>query len=801
MLVPVKWMKDYVDIDGIDIRELADKLNSSGSHVEAIEKVDKGVEKVVVGKILEIEKHPDADKLVVTKIDVGEDEAVQIVTGASNVSEGDYVPVALVGAKLPDGLKIKKGKLRGIASYGMLCSADELGIDDSVVPKEQKDGIFILDQAYELGLDIREVMNLSEEVIEFEITPNRPDCFSIVGMARETGASIGRNITMPSAELKSEEGSIEDYFGGVEVEDSENCKRYYAKVIKDVKIGPSPMWMQTRLMEAGIRPTNNIVDITNYVMVELGQPLHAFDLNSLRGNKIVVKRAEDGTVFKTLDGVERKLDSSMLLINDGEGPVAIAGIMGGLDSEVTPETTSILVESASFDSKNIRLTSKKIGLRTEASSKFEKGLDPNISKLACERVCHLVEEIGAGTVVAGAYDQGGELPSEREIRVSVEKINGLLGKELSEERIVEILNYLEIESSVESGDVLSKIPTFRGDIAIDVDIVEEIARVYGFENIESKPLEGVLSRGKKTCKRSFEGDVKDLLVGMGLYEIMTYSFISPKVYDKLRISEHSIMRNYVTLRNPLGEDYSVMRTTLMGNALDVLSRNYKRGVESMMTCEIGNTFVPNEIPVVTLPKEKKILSIGMYGDDADFFTLKGIVENILEYMGINHAEIVREENNPSFHPGRTACIVCEEYLLGTMGEVHPEVLENYEMKERAYIAELDFDRLFYLSDRSKKYKPLPKYPSISRDIALLADEDLAVGDIERVINENGGALVEEVKLFDVYTGDQIESGKKSIAYSIVYRSEEKTLTDEEILPVHEKILSELESKLNISLRK
>lgn len=801
MLVPVKWMKQYVNIDDIEIRELADKLNSSGSHVEAIEKVDKGVEKVVVGKILQIEKHPDADKLVITKIDVGEEEAIQIVTGANNISEGDYVPVALVGAKLPDGLKIKKGKLRGVPSNGMLCSADELGIDDSVVPKEQKDGIYILDGEYELGLDIRDVMNLSEEVIEFEITPNRPDCFSIVGMARETGASIGRRISMPSVELKSEEGNIVDYFSGITVEDKELCKRYYARVIKDVKIGPSPMWMQTNLMEAGIRPTNNIVDITNYVMVELGQPLHAFDLDSLNGKQIVVGRATDGMTFKTLDGVERKLDSSMLLIKDGSGPVAIAGIMGGLDSEVTEETTSILIESANFDSKNVRLTSKKLGLRTEASSKFEKGLDPNISKLACERVCNLIEELGAGTVVSGLFDESAELPSEKEIRVSIDKINGLIGKEISEDRILSILNDLEIQSTVEGRDVVSKIPTFRGDIAIDVDIVEEIARVYGFENIESKPLEGILSRGKKTCKRNFEGDLKDFLVGMGLYEVMTYSFISPKVYDKLRIGESSVLRNYITLRNPLGEDYSIMRTTLMGNTLDVLARNYKHGVEDMMTYEIGNTFVPNELPVKTLPKEKKILSIGMYGAERDFFELKGVVENLLSYMGINHAEFVREENNPSFHPGRTACIICEDYLLGTIGEIHPEVLENYEIKERAYIAELDFDRLFYLSDMTKKYRSLPKYPAISRDIALLADEDMPVGDIDRVIRENGGKLVEEVKLFDVYVGDQIEKGKKSIAYSIVYRSEEKTLTDEEILPTHEKILSELESKLNISLRK
>jgi phenylalanyl-tRNA synthetase beta chain len=800
MLVPVKWMKDYVNIDDIEMKDLADKLNSSGSHVEAIEKVDKGVENVVVGMIMEIESHPDADKLVITKVDVGEEDLVQIVTGASNINEGDFVPVALVGAKLPGGMKIKKGKLRGIESNGMLCSAEEFGIADNVIPKEQKDGIFILPSGTEIGKDIREVLGFSEEVIEFEITPNRPDCLSIVGMARETAASIGRKITMPSTDIESEKSDIKDYFNRVTIKEKELCKRYYAKVVKDVKIGPSPVWMQTRLMEAGIRPINNIVDITNYVMTELGQPLHAFDLDKIEGKEILVDLASEGMTFKTLDGVERKLDDTMLLINDSKGPVAIAGVMGGLDSEVSEDTTSILVESAVFDSKNIRLTSKKLGLRTEASSKFEKGLDPNMAEIACKRVCKLIEEIGAGTVVSGYFDEKGSIPLEKQLKVSVEKINNMIGKNIPLNQILDILNGLEIESFENGEYIVCKIPTFRADIELDVDIIEEIARVYGFENIESKPLEGVLSRGRKTCKRNMEDKVKGILTGIGLNEIMTYSFISPKTYDKLRIADYSILRNYIKLRNPLGEDYSVMRTTLMSNTLDVMSRNYKHGIDDIFTYEIGNVFIPNELPVKTLPKEKKLLSLGMYGS-GDFFTIKGVIEELLKRMGIHHAEFVKETNNTTFHPGRAASIICEDYFLGTFGEVHPEVSESYDVKDRLYLAELDFDRLFYLSDMNKKYKALPKYPAISRDIALLADSDVLVSEIEKVIRESGGNLVEEVKLFDVYSGDQIEEGKKSIAYSIVYRSNDKTLTDEEIIPVHQNILAELENKLQISLRK
>lgn len=801
MFVPVKWMKEYVDLNDITTRELADKLNASGSHVESIDNVDKGVEKVVVGKILEIEKHPDADKLVITKIDVGDIEKIQIVTGANNIRVDDIVPVALVGAKLPDGTKIKKGKLRGIESFGMLCSAEELGIEDNVVPKNQKDGIFILPTNLKLGEDIKDIMNLSEEVIEFEITPNRPDCLSIVGMARESAASIMKKIKMPEYSVKKEEDSIEDYFNGVEVEDLELCNRYYCKVVKNVKVQESPLWLQTRLMEAGVRPINNVVDITNYVMLELGQPIHAFDLDQLSEKKIVVKNATEGMKFKTLDEVERTLNSNMLMINDGRGPIAIAGVMGGLDSEVTEQTTNILIESANFNEKSIRKTSKKLGLRTEASTKFEKGLDPNLSDIACKRVCYLLEEIGAGSVVSGEYDIKGNIRTENIINISVERVNKIVGKIIPLQEMLNILDCLEIKTELEGETIICTAPTFRGDLKIEEDIIEEIARIYGIDNIEELPLEGVLSRGRKTCKRSMEDSSKEMLVGMGLNEIMTYSFISPKSFDKLKLSKDSILRNCVRIRNPLGEDYSVMRTTLMSNTMEVLSRNYKRGIESMFTFEIGNIFIPKELPVESLPKEKKLLSLGMYGE-GDYFTIKGIVDEFLNRIGIYNMEYLKEENNPTYHPGRTATIVCEDYLLGTIGEVHPEVTGEYGIKERTYYTELDFDIIFYLSsDKSNKYKPLPKYPAINRDIALVVPEDVMVKELEKIILETGGKLVEKVELFDVYQGEQVEKGKKSVAYAIVYRSLEKTLSDEDIAPTHEKILSKLEEKLNISLRK
>ncbi len=797
MLVPVKWLKEYVDID-IDSKELADRLTMSGSHVDSIESIDKGIENVVVGKILEINQHPDADKLVVTIIDVG-NEKVQIVTGANNIKVGDYIPVALAGAKLPGEVKIKKGKLRGIESNGMLCSAGELGISDSVVPKENKDGIFILDKEYTLGTDIKEVLGLHGEIIDFEITPNRPDCLSIIGMARETAATLGKNVKYPEIKINNQIDDINDYVNEIRVEAKDLCNRYYAKVVKDIKVGQSPMWMQRKLMEAGVRPINNIVDITNYVMLEIGQPIHAFDLDKLSGKNVVVRRAQENEKIKTLDSVERSLDSSVLVIADDSRPMAIAGVMGGEDSEVTKETKNILIESANFNGRSVRLTSRKVSLRTEASAKFEKDLDPNLSDIACNRVCQLIEEINAGTVVSGYVDIYDGKSEEKTMELSPEKANRLLGTDIEASEMVKMLNFLELKASLQGDKITVSIPSFRRDLGIEADLIEEVGRIYGLDKITPQPLVGTLTRAEKTVIRQIEDKTKSILTGIGLNEITTYSFISPKQYDKLNIPEDSMKRKCVEIRNPLGEDFSVMRTTLIGNVLEVMTRNYKYGVEKAWAYEIGNTFIPRELPVKELPYENRVLTIGMYGN-SDFFTLKGVLDTVLEKLGIKGYEYIREKNNSTFHPGRTASITLGNHVLGTIGEIHPDVLDNFGMKERVYVAELNFELMVLASNLERKYTPLPKYPSVSRDIALVLDEDIMVKEIEKIIMENSKNLVEAIKLFDVYKGGQIEKGKKSVAYSITYRSHEKTLTDEDVSKVHDKIVEKLKENLNSILR-
>lgn len=797
MLVPVKWLKEYVDID-MDSKELADRLTMSGSHVDSIESVDKGVEKVVVGKIEKIEGHPDADKLVITTIDIGL-EKIQIVTGATNVKEGDYVPVALVGARLPGGIKIKKGKLRGVPSNGMLCSATELGIDENLILKELKDGIYILDGEYELGADIKDIMGLSGEIIDFEITPNRPDCLSIIGMARETAATFGISLKYPKIEIKEEQGNISDYIQSIEVYNDDLCRRYYGRVVKDITIKQSPLWMQRRLSEAGIRPINNIVDTTNYVMLEMGQPIHAFDLEKIRDNKIIVRQANSGEKIVTLDEVERELNETMVVIADGQGPLAIAGVMGGLDSEVTDTTKSILIESANFNGRNVRLASRALGLRTEASAKFEKDLDPNQASIACDRVCQLIEEIGAGKVVSGHIDVYRNKVEQRTVSVRPDRVSALLGVEIPVEKMIEVLNNLELKSEYNGQVIEAIIPSFRQDLSLEADLIEEIGRIYGFDKVNPQPLVGTLTKGEKTSLRNIEDIAKEALSGMGLNEVMSYSFISPKVYDKINLPQESMKRNYVQIMNPLGEDYSVMRTTLTPNMMEILTRNYKHGVNKSWAYEIGSVFIPREIPVKNLPYETRILSIGMYGE-SDFFSIKGIIDELLKKLGIDSYEYLREENHPSFHPGRTANITLANHVIGTVGEVHPSVLSNYGIKERVYIAELNFELIGFLANLERKYSPLPKYPAITRDIALVIDRSILVKDIEKIVWDNSKGLIETVKLFDVYTGNQIPEDKKSVAYSLIYRSHEKTLTDDEILEVHNKILEKLKEELNADLR-
>ncbi|NLL82365.1 MAG: phenylalanine--tRNA ligase subunit beta [Tissierellia bacterium] len=796
MLLPVKWLKDYIDTNK-SARELADGLTLSGSHVESIKALDNGIENVVVGKVLKVEKHPNADKLVICTIDIGKEKLV-IVTGAKNVNEGDYLPVALIGSKLANGLEIKESNFRGVSSFGMLCSLQELGLPDNVIPKEMRDGIFILDKEYPLGTSILEVLELNDQVIEFEITPNRPDCLSIIGMARETAATFNYKLNEPSVEIHNDVDDINDYTNGISVE-TDKCTRFYSRVIKDVVIEPSPIWLQTRLMKAGVRPISNIVDITNFVMLEYGQPLHAYDLEELNGKKIIVRQAEKDEKIFTLDGNERTLNEDDIVIADGLEPIGLAGVMGGLDSEITDDTKIVLLEGANFNSENVRLTSKKLGLRTEASTRFEKGLDPNLCSIAVERVCQLVELIGAGTVVKGSIDVYNNVKENKELELNPERCNKLLGESIPVNKMLEYLNALGLESAYDGSLINVSVPTYRLDINIEVDLIEEVGRLYGFHNIKPKALLGGLSRGDKPYKNMLEDKVKSILEGLGLNEVMTYSFISPKAYDKINLTKSDDKRKYIKILNPLGEDYSTMRTTLLPNMLDLLSRNFNKGIDSIYAFEIGNTFIPKNLPVKSLPDEKKVLSIGAYGD-VDFYEMKEIVEITLSKLGIKNLSYEREENNPTYHPGRTAKVCFNEEFLGIIGEIHPDVLRKYDIKTKVYTAQLDFDKIVDLTNLEIVYKPLPKYPSMVRDIAITVKEDVLVGDIEKIILKHGGGLIEKLELFDIYRGDQIEEGLKSVAYSIVYRSYERTLTDDEVNEIQKVIIEDLERSVDAKLR-
>lgn len=794
MLVPLKWLRDYVDIDR-ETQEFADMMTMTGSKVEKVEFFGKETNGVEVCKILEIEQHPDADRLKVTKVEVADGQILQIVTNATNINVGDYVPVARIGAVLPGDFKIKKGKLRGVLSEGMFCGAEELTIPSQYVEEHKKDGIYILDHqdSFELGMDVREALGINDALIEFEITSNRPDCRSIIGIAREAAVTLGKELKYPQITVN---GSNEDMKFEIDVQ-TELCKRYCGKVIKDVKVGPSPYWMQRRLIEAGMRPINNIVDITNYVMLELGQPLHAFDLEDIKYNKMIVKLAQEGEKFTTLDGAQRTLTSDMLVIGNQDKTLDLAGIMGGENSEVKDNTTSIFLEGASFAKENIRATSKKLGLRTEASSRFEKGIDVNLTEAAVNRACQLIEELGCGTVLNGMLDYYPKKEEVQKITANPERINKLLGVNVPMDQFINILERLEFKCNLISSDKLElEVPSFRLDICEDADILEEVARIYGYENIPSATLEGNATAGVKTNKQKFMDNVKSNSIAVGLNEILTYSFVSPRGVDKLNLAEDDERREFVKIINPLGEETSVMRTTLIPNMLDVLSTNLSHKVEEVYAFECGNTFRPQE----GLPVETKKLSIGMYGKEVDFFSIKGAVETILTNVGFDGYEVEPETKNLTFHPGRCAKLVYNNICIGTFGELHPDVLENYDLNQRVYVAEIDIDLVFENLNNSKVYNPLPKYPATTRDIALLVKEEVFVKQIEDIIKANGSDILESYQLFDVYKGAQIEEGHKSIAYSITYRSKDKTLTDEDVAKVHDKIVSELSEKLNANLR-
>lgn len=808
MLVPLEWLKDYVNID-VDTDTFCERMIMSGSNLETCEYFCQDMENVVVGKIEKIEKHPDADKLVVCQLNVGKPEFVQIVTGAPNVFEGAVVPVALHGSRIPGplhgqekkdgGTKIKKGKLRGVESFGMLCSASELGFDDKVVPVSHRDGIWILEEEYPLGQDFAEALGLKNPVIDFEITPNRADCLSMVGMARESAATFKKSLKYPETNCSRESDKQAKDFVQVEIKDAERCKRFTARVVTDVKIGQSPWWLQKRLMYAGMRPINNIVDITNFVMLEYGQPIHAYDIRQIADQRIVVERAEQGEKFTTLDETERVLTEDMLLIKDGQKGIGIAGVMGGLNSEIEQDTTTILVESANFEKDNVRATSKALGLRTEASSRFEKGIDPNLCDKAADRVCKLIEELGCGVVAEGMVDIYPKEETAKEIEVRVDRINHVLGTTLSREAMTDILTALEMKVEGEGNVMKVTPPTVRQDLLSEVDFIEEVARMYGYDQLPLTLPKGNSEAGK-TRERTLFDLARDTMCAMGANEIQTYSFVSPKGVDDVGIDEDSWERSFVEIKNPLGEENSVMRTILTPNMLETLGRNYARNIEQVRAFEIGSTFMVNMVKAEDLPFEQEGLCIGLYGKDETFFTLKGMVQELLAVMGISDEVFVAESDYHVYHPGRCARIAVGDEELGIMGEIHPDVAERFGLDTRVYCCELFFDSVIRHADTEILYKPLPKYPSTSRDIALLVDEAVQVGEMEDIIKEQGTSILEDVKLFDVYRGEQIAEGKKSVAFALTYRDQNRTLTDEDVAKVHSKVLNALEEKVSAVLR-
>ena len=792
MKVPVKWLKDYVKID-IPGKELGDRLTLSGSKLEEAIVTGDEIQNVVTGKIMKIEKHPQADKLVVCQVDIGKEEPIQIITAATNMKEQDIVPVALHDSTLHGGVKIKKGKLRGLMSNGMFCSEEELGIagDKPVY------GLMILKEDTPIGKDIKEVLDMTSTILDFEITSNRPDCLSMIGMARETAATLNESYKMP--ELNYKPSCSENIQNTLKVEIKDKlCKRYMARGIKDIKIEPSPSWMQERLLEAGVRPINNIVDITNFVMLEIGEPMHAYDIREIKSGTIVVERAKDGEKFTTLDEEERQLDQNMLTIKDGDKAIGLAGIMGGLNSEIRENTSCIVFECANFDGTNIRVSSQKLALRTEASGRFEKDLDPNLAEVAMNRACNLVEMLKAGKVMEGTIDVYNEKVEPHSVDVDFNWVNKFLGTEIPKEDMVDYLSRLELKTQLK-GDLLHiDVPTFRGDINIREDVAEEVARIYGYSNVPTTVIRSVSTRGGKNPKQKLDDKLIESLISSGLNQSISYSFVSRKVFDRILLPEDSKLRNAIAIKNPLGEDYSIMRTTTLPSMMECLGRNYSRKNEIVRLFEIGRVYLPLENGD-TLPEEDNIVTIGMYGE-VNYFNLKGIVENILEVLGIDKFSFKRESENPTFHPGRTAVLYVNRKLAGVLGEIHPVVSENYGIGERCYVAELNLDVLYEHADSNKKYTPLPKFPAVSRDIAVLVDDNVMVQEVEDIIRKQGGNIIEKIKLFDVYKGKQIENGKKSIAYSLSYRAENKTLTDKEVNKVHSKIIRSLEHNLGAQLR-
>lgn len=804
MNTSLKWIKALVPGLDCGVQEYVDAMTLSGSKVEGYEQLDADLDKIVVGQVTKIEKHPDADKLVICQVNVGS-ETLQIVTGAPNVFEGAKVPVVLDGGrvagghdgtKTPGGIKIKKGKLRGVESSGMMCSIEELGSNREMFPDAPENGLYIFDEDAPVGENAVAYLGLDDSVVEYEITSNRVDCFSVLGIAREAAATFHKEFVPPVVTETGNNEDVNDYIK-VSVKDQDLCSRYTARVVKNIKFAPSPKWMQERLRAHGIRPINNLVDITNYVMEEYGQPMHAYDLDTIEGKEIIVRRAAAGEKFVTLDGQERQLDENVLMICDAKKAVGIAGIMGGENSMITDHVTTMLFEAACFDGTNIRKSGKRIGLRTDASAKFEKGLDPNLAMEAMNRACQLVEELGVGEVVGGAVDI---YPVKREgvkIPFEPDKYNKLLGTDIPTGDMIGYFKKIDLGYDEATNEIL--VPSWRQDLLCDADMAEEVARFYGYDKIGTSLPSGESTAGGKSFKLRMEEKAREIAEFCGFSQAMTYSFESPKVFDKLLIPEDSKWRKTVVISNPLGEDYSIMRTLPLNGMLTSLSTNFGRRNKDVRLYEMGNIYLPKQLPLTELPEERMQLTFGMYGD-GDFFTMKGVIEELLYQTGLRkkaqydpHAEL------PFLHPGRKAAIVYEGAVIGYLGEVHPTVAANYAIKERVYIAVIDMPEIVSRASFDYKYEGITNFPVSSRDLSMVVPKNILVGDIEKVFEENGGKYLENYELFDVYEGEQIEKGFKSVAYSLKFRGKDKNLEESDITGAMDKILSGLKN-IGIQLR-
>lgn len=809
MNTSLSWIKMYVPDLDVTAQEYTDAMTLSGTKVEGYEKLDADLDKIVIGEVLSVERHPDADKLVVCQVAVG-GETVQIVTGAPNVkvgSSGQKVAVVLDGGKVagghdgkktPGGVKIKAGKLRGVPSQGMMCSIEELGSTCEMYPEAPEDGIYIFpeDADVKVGESAVKALGLDDVIFEYEITSNRVDCNSVIGIAREAAATFNKEFKPPVVEVSGNDEDAHDYIK-VEVEDEELCPRYTARIVKNVKIGPSPKWMQRCLAANGIRPINNLVDITNYVMEEFGQPMHAYDLETIAGGRIVVRRAEKDEKFVTLDGQERQMDENVLMICDGEKAVGIGGIMGGENSMITDNVKTVLFEAACFDGTNIRLSSKRLGLRTDASGKFEKGLDPNNAKAAIDRACQLMEELGAGEVVGGIVDVYSKVKEPVRLKFEPDRINHILGTELDKQTMLGYLEKIDLTYDEKTNEIIA--PTFRHDIFRTADLAEEVARFFGYDNIPTTLPSGQATTGKLPFKMRIEEKAKDVAEYCGFSQGMSYSFESPKVFDKLLLDSEDSLRKAVTIMNPLGEDFSIMRTVSLNGMLTSLATNYNRRNKNVRLYELGNVYLPKSLPLTELPEEKMMFTLGMYGE-GDFYDMKGVVEEFFGRIGMTKRPDYNSQAGKNFlHPGRQAEVYYENSLVGYLGEVHPEVCDNYGIGDRAYVAVIDIPAVLEYATFDHKYEGIAKFPAVTRDISMVVPKAVLAGQIEHMIIQRGGKILESCELFDIYEGHQIKEGYKSMAYSIVFRSKEKTLEEAEVSTVMKKIMNGLES-LDIELR-